>query len=306
MTSFYLHGSKYSIPILHPNDSIKKYLQKSGGDLQQLITKIPDFLPWTKYQGEKHAKGYNYLGPGTRLDIRLDEFDEPYPGEDPINPIDELAYHHDIAYRSDNIEDRNKADQVMIDGLKGLNNLTLSQRLLRAMIIKLFNLKIKFGVGLQYANEIHKQYKRPTIFRKVNFKHKDNIWCADLIIMPPEKGYKYILTILDGFTRFAFVVPLKDKKGITIFKAFKHVIKESKRRPDKLWVDQGKEFYNENMYKLFKYRKSDIEEKDDKGEYKNKIYSVFNTSKNPVIERFNRTLTSKIWKEFSIKKTTNG
>ena len=70
-----------------------------------------------------------------------------------------------------------------------------------------------------------------------------------------------------------------------------------KRKPYKLWVDQ--EFYSEHLYKLFKLKKSHIVEKDEKGEYKNKIYSVFNTSKNPVIERFNRTLTNKLWKEFS-------
>ena len=63
-TNFYLYGTKYIIPKINNNESLKTYLNrlKTGGDLQQLITKIPDFLPWTKYPGEKHAKGYNYLG----------------------------------------------------------------------------------------------------------------------------------------------------------------------------------------------------------------------------------------------------
>ena len=51
---------------------------------------------------------------------------------------------------------------------------------------------------------------------------------------------------------------------------------------------------------LFKFKKEDIQEKDEKGEYKNDIYSVFNFGKNPVIERFNRTLTTKLWKQFTI------
>ena len=55
------------------------------------------------------------------------------------------------------------------------------------------------------------------------------------------------------------------------------------------------------MYKLFKFKKSDILEKDKNGEYKNEIYSVFNASKNPVIECFNRTLTNKLWKQFTVQ-----
>ena len=52
------------------------------------------------------------------------------------------------------------------------------------------------------------------------------------------------------------------------------------------------------MYNLFKFKKVDILEKDKNGEYKNDIYSIFNASKNPVIEKFNRTLTNKLWKQF--------
>ena len=56
------------------------------------------------------------------------------------------------------------------------------------------------------------------------------------------------------------------------------------------------------MYKLFKYKKEDVLEKSINGEYKNQIYSVFNQSKNPVIERFNKTLTNKLWKQFTVQK----
>ena len=55
------------------------------------------------------------------------------------------------------------------------------------------------------------------------------------------------------------------------------------------------------MYKLFRFKKEHILEKDDDGEYKNQIYSVFNFGKNPVIERFNRTLTNKLWKQFTVQ-----
>ena len=283
---------------------------------------LPGFI-WAKYKGEKHLPSYNYLGPGTRLDIRLDENNNPKPGEEPINAIDQLAYIHDLAYqKSDNISDRHEADIQMINGLKQLKNLSIPQRLIRAMIIKLFQAKIKLGQALpraskqkaleiikdkkqenkeQLADELHKPFRRPQQLRKIYFRSKDNIWNADLVIMPTENNYKYILTVLDGYTRYAWCVPLKDKKGETVSNAFKEIMKKSNRKPNKLWVDQGKEFYNEHMYKLFKFKKEDILEKDKNGEYKNQIYSVFNASKNPIIERFNKTLTNKLWKQFTIQ-----
>ena len=61
-------------------------------------------LIWSKYPGENHwykfpFGSYSYLGPSTRLDIRLDQNDNPKPGEEPVSPTDQLALHHDIAYR---------------------------------------------------------------------------------------------------------------------------------------------------------------------------------------------------------------
>ena len=119
--------------------------------------------------------------------------------------------------------------------------------------------------------------------------------------MPTENNYKYILTVLDGYTRYAWYVPLKHKDGLSVSNAFKEIMKKSNRKPNKLWVDQGKQFYNEHMYKLFKFKKEDILEEDKNGEYKNQIYSVFNASKNPIIERFNKTSTNKLWKQFTIQ-----
>jgi len=77
-------------------------------------------------------------------------------------------------------------------------------------------------------------------------------------------------------------------------------MKESKRSPDKLWVDEGKEFYNKHMYELFPFKEKNILKKDNNGEYLNKIYSVYNMGKNPVIERFNRTIMSKLGKLWTI------
>ena len=92
--------------------------------------------------------GYNYLGPGTRLDIRLTKNNIPKLGEEPINEIDRLAYIHDLAYqKSSNIQDRHRADLARIEGLKGLKNLSFPQKLIKFMIIKLFQAEIKLGHG---------------------------------------------------------------------------------------------------------------------------------------------------------------
>ena len=87
--------------------------------------------------------------PGTQLDIRLNENNIPKSGEEPINEIDRLAYIHDLAYQnSDDINERHRADQEMINGLKQLKNLSIPQRFIRTLIIKLFQAKIKLGQGL--------------------------------------------------------------------------------------------------------------------------------------------------------------
>ncbi len=62
------------------------------------------------------------------------------------------------------------------------------------------------------ADELQKCYISPKHYRKVKFFNKDDIWNSDLLATPVEKGYKYILLIIDGYTRFAWAVPLRSKK----------------------------------------------------------------------------------------------
>jgi len=120
----------------------------------------------------------------------------------------------------------------------------------------------------------------------------DDTWGADLIDMQLyskfNKGYRYLLTIIDVFSKFAWVIPLKTKAGTNVVKAFEAVFKKG-RKPNKIWVDQGSEFYN----KSFKnFLAGDI-----------LLYNTFNEGKSVVIERFNRTLKSLMWKYFSEKGT---
>ena len=59
-----------------------------------------------------------------------------------------------------------------------------------------------------------------------------------------NKGIKYLLCAIDLYSKYAFVIPLKDKKGFSVTNAFDKIIKQSNRKPNKIWVDQGVEFYN--------------------------------------------------------------
>ena len=81
--------------------------------------------------------------------------------------------------------------------------------------------------------------------------NNNNIWGVDLadiqLISKYNKGIRYLLCAIDFFSKYAFVVPLKDKKGTTIVNAFQSILSNSKRKLNKLWVDQGSGFYNNHF-----------------------------------------------------------
>ena len=169
------------------------------------------------------------------------------------------------------------------------------QRGLASMVYKLFDKKSK-GSGItnkfnyQLANELHKPIIRKFRKRKVYSSFKDNIWGVDLADMQPlskfNKGFKYLLCAIDLFSKYAWVVFIKDKKGTSIGNAFKKIISEGQRKPNKIWVDQGSEFYN-NSFKDF-VKINNIE-----------MYSTYNEGKFVVAERFIRTLKNKIFKHMT-------
>ena len=137
------------------------------------------------------------------------------------------------------------------------------------------------------ADELHKPIIRNFNKRKVYSQFKDNIWGVDLADMQSlnrkNKGIKYLLCAIDVFSKYAFVIPLKDKKGISIVNVFNKIIKQSNRKPNKIWVDQGGEFYNNVFEKWLSY--NDIN-----------MYSTYNEGKSVVAERFIRTLKNKLYK----------
>ena len=100
----------------------------------------------------------------------------------------------------------------------------------------------------QLAEELHKPIIRKFRKRKVYSTFKDNIWGVDLVDMQLlskyNKGIRFLLCVIDIFSKYAWVVPLKDKKSISIVKAFQIILKQSNKKPNKIWVDKGSEFYN--------------------------------------------------------------
>ena len=101
-----------------------------------------------------------------------------------------------------------------------------------------------------------------------------------------NKGIKYLLCIIDLFSKYAWVIPIKDKKGISIVNAFKKILSYSNRKPNKIWVDQGSEFYNKSFKCFLKI--NNIE-----------MYSKYNEGKSVVAEGFIRTLRNKIFKHMT-------
>ena len=128
------------------------------------------------------------------------------------------------------------------------------QRGLASIVYKFFDSKVS-GSGAklipqnkQLANELHKPIVRKFDKRKVYSTFKDNIWGVDLadrqLLSKYNKGIRFLLCVIDSFSKYAWVVPLKDKKGISIVKAFQIILKQSNRKPNKIWVDKESGFYN--------------------------------------------------------------
>ena len=140
------------------------------------------------------------------------------------------------------------------------------------------------------ADELHKPIIKRFDKRKVYSQFKDNIWGVDLAEMQSlsrkNKGIKYLLCAIDLYSKYAFVIPLKDKKGNSIVNAFDKIIKQSGRKPNKIWVYQGGEFYN-NVFKKW-LSDNDLN-----------MYSRYNRVVPVVPEGFIRALKNKLYKHMT-------
>ena len=177
-----------------------------------------------------------------------------------MNELDKACFTHDAEYSdSKDLTKRIIADKILKNRAFDIAEdpkYDGYQRGSASMVYKFFDSKVS-GSGTkpipeneQLANELHKPIIRKFEKGKVYSTFKDNIWGVDLadmqLLSKYNKGIRFLLCVIDIFSKYAWVVPLKDKKGISIVKAFQNILKQSnsKRKPNKIWVDKGSEFYN--------------------------------------------------------------
>ena len=157
--------------------------------------------------------------------------------------------------------------------------------------IKVVVLEMKLNkINKLQMNFINQLLKKKFKKIRVYSLFKDNVWgvgLADMqLINKFNKGTRFLLCVIDIFSivsKYSWVVTLKDKKGVTIVNAFQKVLGRSNRKPNKIWVDKGSDFYNSSFIKWLKG--NDIE-----------MYSTYNQGKSVVAERFIRTLKNKNYK----------
>ena len=239
-------------------------------------------LAGDKFMSEMHLRQlrfvYSACGPFTRNKERIKKFkqtgDMRYIYR---NELDKACFQHDSAYADHkDLINRTKSDNVLRDKAYDIaSNPEYDgyQRGLASMVYKFFDKKStaepsalarssldRTGSGFKklknttkpsfsiLADELHKPVIKKFNKRKVYSQFKDNVWGVDLADMQSlsrkNKGIKYLLCAIDLFSKYVSVIPLKDKKGISIVNAFNKIIKQSNRKANKIWVDQGGEFYN--------------------------------------------------------------
>ena len=138
------------------------------------------------------------------------------------------------------------------------------------------------------AEELHKPVRRKFKRRRVLVSGIDKIWAADLADMQAfsklNRSIKYLLAVIDVFSKYGYLIPLKDKTGKSVASALKTIFKE--RKPEKMWVDKGKEFHNKDVKELIE------------------LYSTENEEKSSVVERWIRTMKERMWKYFTDNNTS--
>ena len=216
----------------------------------------------------------------------------------PSGNTDAICAQHDVDYTlAKSLKDKHIADEKMI---KAINKLPYNKQQYGTFLVKnIIRSKRKLGLGVEDHNkilseELHKSKRKNYPRRRIIVNHINEIFAADLVEMQKfaklNKGYRYLITCIDIFSKYSWVIPLKDKKGITIKNALEKIF--NKRKPKFLWTDNGKEFYNKQVQDLL-------------NENNIKLYSTNNSEiKSAVIERFNRTFKNMMYKKFTENNNT--
>ena len=279
--------------------------------MNEIINKF--LLVGDRFMPEIHLKqpGFTYsaCGPFTKHAERIKKFEQTgnmsYIFK---NELDKACFKHDSAYADyKDLLNRTRTDKFLKDrAFEIAIDLKYDgyQRGLASMVCKFFDKKSS-GSGasktsranqmskvsnVKLADELHKPVIKTFSKGKVYSSFKDNIWGVDLadmqLLSRQNKGIKYLLCVIDLFSKYAFVVPLKDKKGASVVKGFEKIVSESGRQPNKIWVDQGSEFYNKTFKNWLKNEGTEM-------------YSTYNEGKSVVAERFIRTLKNKLYKHMT-------
>lgn len=142
------------------------------------------------------------------------------------------------------------------------------------------------------VEEIHRSARRNFLRRKTDVKGINDTLQGDLVEMIPYAAkngqMKYILTVINIFSKKAYARALKNKTAQEVTHAMNSILNSLGHPIEHLHVDNGKEFYNATMKKMLKKRKIHM-------------YSTYTTKKASIVERFNRTLKNRMWKEFSYR-----
>lgn len=144
------------------------------------------------------------------------------------------------------------------------------------------------------AYTLHKPVRRKFPTNRVIVYAIDQQWQCDLVdlrsLREQNEGYQYIFTCIDILSKYAWATALKSKQGSEIVRALNSIFLE--RKPKSLQTDAGTEFKNSKVQKLLKNNGI-------------RFFTTFNTTKASVVERFNRTLKTKMWKYFTQNNTYN-
>ena len=266
-------------------------------DLHKAIGKLP-IIPKRGFT----LPNMHYCGPYNNLDDQL-IYDEKgnilkYI-QQPTGETDRICSVHDVDYTlARNLKDKHIADQKMIDSI---NKLPYNQRQWGTFLVKnIISSKKKLGLGNNpnkiLSQELHKPKRVNFERRRVISNHIDHIWGIDLITMikyaKQNSNCKYILTVIDFFSKHSWCYPLKNKNSNEIINSFKDTFKKSKRKPNFIQSDEGTEFTNKQVQKFF-------------NDNNIKWYHTYNRDiKCSICERFNRTILNKIYKNFTLNNNT--
>ena len=209
----------------------------------------------------------------------------------PTGKTDAICAQHDVDYTlSKNLKDKHIADEKMI---KAINELPYNQQQYGTFLVKnIIRSKKKLGMGNNFTMEdLSNKLNKPVINKferkKIIVNHIDEIHSCDLVDMQKysrvNKGYKYIFTNIDIFSKYAWSFLLKTKNIKEIKSCFQKIFNE--RKPSYIWSDQESAFFSKEMLQFFKDNNV-------------KIYYTHSDLKAVIIERFNRSLRELMMKEF--------